>query len=92
MDKNEIHKTESDGSKMRRKIHDLNRQLAEERRMHGHAAVDRDHWEEMATNLANAVGKFLDRDVGEHSNMNCPVHTAMMYLEEESYCENGIGI
>lgn len=38
---------------------------------------ERDHWEEKATELAEDVGKMLGVDVGEHSNMNCPVQNAI---------------
>jgi len=39
--------------------------------------IERDHWEEKATELANDIGKALGFDVGEHSNLNCPVQTAI---------------
>ena len=38
---------------------------------------ERDYWHDKATELANDVGKLLGFDVGEHSNMNCPVQTAI---------------
>ena len=38
---------------------------------------ERDHWEEKATELANDVGASLGFEVGEHSNMNCPVQEAI---------------
>lgn len=37
----------------------------------------RDHWEEKATELANDIGNALGFDVGEHSNLNCPVQSAI---------------
>lgn len=36
-----------------------------------------DHWEGKATELANDVGSMLDFEVGEHSNINCPVQNAI---------------
>ena len=39
--------------------------------------TQRDYWEEKATELANNIGKALRFEVGEHSNMNCPVQTAI---------------
>lgn len=44
--------------------------------------AERDHWEEKATELASDIGKVLGFDVGEHSNMNCPVQTAIDGLFE----------
>lgn len=38
---------------------------------------ERDHWEEKATELANYVGAALGFEVGEHSNINCPVQEAI---------------
>lgn len=37
----------------------------------------RDHWEEKATELANDIGDALGFDMGEHSNVNCPVQSAI---------------
>ena len=45
--------------------------------------ANRDNWEEKATELANAVGEFLNIDVGEHSSANCPVVTALTALNEK---------
>jgi hypothetical protein len=39
--------------------------------------TERDYWEEKATELANDVGKHLGIEVGEHSNLNCPVQNAI---------------
>lgn len=39
--------------------------------------IERDYWQEKATELANDVGKLLEFDVGEHSNVNCPVTNAI---------------
>lgn len=37
----------------------------------------RDYWEEKATELAERVGEYFGLNVGEHSNANCPVQTAL---------------
>ena len=37
----------------------------------------RDHWEEKATELAIDIGQAIGVDVGEHSNVNCPVQNAI---------------
>lgn len=42
----------------------------------------RDHWEEKATELAEAVGDHFGFSVGEHSSANCPVQTAIDALDE----------
>jgi len=42
----------------------------------------RDHWEEKATELAQAVGEHFGFDVGEHSSANCPVQNAVDHLDE----------
>lgn len=42
--------------------------------------IQRDYWEEKATELAMAVGDHFDVDVGEHSSDNCPVITAIDYM------------
>jgi hypothetical protein len=39
--------------------------------------AERDHWEEKATELANDIGAALGFEVGEHSNINCPVQQAI---------------
>ena len=51
--------------------------IDEEERQMTKAITERDYWEEKATELANDVGALLGFDVGEHSNMNCPVQTAI---------------
>lgn len=42
--------------------------------------IERDYWEEKATELAMAIGEHLGIDVGEHSSMNCPVRNALESL------------
>lgn len=37
----------------------------------------RDLWEEKATELANGIGNLLGVNIGEHSNINCPVRNAI---------------
>ena len=44
--------------------------------------TDRDYWEELATELAEAVGKHLGVDVGEHSSSNCPVRRALWEIKD----------
>lgn len=41
----------------------------------------RDYWEEKATQLADLVGQHIGYDVGEHSNMNCPVLNAIEWIQ-----------
>ena len=60
----------------KRRLEDLER--AEDRLI-----SDRDYWEEKATELANDVGKHLGIDVGEHSNLNCPVQNAIDALHTQ---------
>lgn len=47
--------------------------------------LERDYWEEKATKLADLVGEHLGFDVGEHSNMNCPVENAIEALEAQQH-------
>ncbi len=44
--------------------------------------IQRDYWEEKATELAMLVGEYLKVDVGERSNMNCPVRSAIEAIQE----------
>ena len=44
---------------------------------------ERDHWEEKATDLADAVGKHFGADVGEHTSANCPIEEAHKVLDGE---------
>ena len=39
--------------------------------------LKRDYWEQKATELANDIGNLLGVNVGEHSNINCPVQNAI---------------
>ncbi len=39
--------------------------------------TERDYWEEKATELATDIGAALGFEVGEHSNINCPVQNAI---------------
>lgn len=50
-------------------IDDLEKALEEE-------LTNRDYWEEKSTDLAMKIGEHLDVNVGEHSNMNCPIQNA----------------
>lgn len=42
---------------------------------------ERDHAQEMADTLAEAIGKYFDAEIGEHSNQNCPWHEALDVIE-----------
>lgn len=44
---------------------------------------ERDRAEEQATSLANMVGRFFELEVGEHSNLNCPIENACEFLNEQ---------
>lgn len=46
------------------------------------AMIERDHWEDKGTELANDIGKALGFSVGEHSNTNCPLQNAIDGLFE----------
>lgn len=39
--------------------------------------TERDYWEEKAIELADDIGTALGFEVGEHSNINCPVQNAI---------------
>ncbi len=62
---------------LKEEITRLRARLAEEEKGHEKAITERDHWEDKATELANDTGEALGFDVGEHSNMNCPVQNAI---------------
>lgn len=47
-------------------------------------------WEEKATRLAEAVGEYVNEDVGEHSSANCPLANAMELLEPRNKEESEI--
>lgn len=46
--------------------------------------IERDFWEEKATELANDVAKALGFNVGEHTSANCPVQNAIDELSSLS--------
>ena len=58
--------------------------LVKEERLHGYAMEDRDHAEEMADKLADAIATLLGVEIGEHSNMNCPWEQALEAFEERA--------
>jgi hypothetical protein len=58
--------------------------LVKEERLHGYAMEERDHAEEMADKLADAIATLLGVDIGEHSNMNCPWEQALEAFEERA--------
>ena len=43
---------------------------------------DRDQYHEWADKLADAIAKYFGRDIGEHSNVNCPWDEALDVIEE----------
>lgn len=52
---------------------------------------ERDYWHDKATELANRIGEHFGFDVGEHSNLNCPVQTALDadWPSASEYIESG---
>ena len=58
--------------------------LVKEERLHGYAMEERDHAEEMADKLADAIATLLGVEIGEHSNMNCPWEQALEAFEERA--------
>lgn len=52
---------------------------------------ERDHWEGLATQLANDVGNHFRVDVGEHSNGNCPVQEAIAVMNDEYITDSDEG-
>ena len=48
------------------------------------AITERDHNCDTADNLANAISKTFSRDIGEHSNVNCPWEEALAIVEDAS--------
>lgn len=42
---------------------------------------ERDSYHEMADKLADAIGKYFGRDIGEHSSANCPWHAALEVID-----------
>lgn len=58
----------------------LEKLLAEEERSNDLTMRQRDRAEEMATELAEAIGEYFGCDVGEHSSGNCPWENALGVL------------
>jgi hypothetical protein len=50
--------------------------------------ADRDKWEGLASKLATLVANAAGADFGEHSNINCPVQSAIEFLEAGGLPEN----
>lgn len=59
-------------------------EMEEEERAHTTTIQERDHAVFMADALANAIGKHLDIEIGEHSNLNCPWQCALEHIESRS--------
>jgi hypothetical protein len=45
---------------------------------------ERDHAEDLADLIVNALERLFDQDFGEHSNLNCPWHNAYEFLEAKN--------
>lgn len=75
----------------------LEKLLAEEERSHDMTIDQRDRAEDMATKLAEAVGEYFGRDVGDHSSANCPWENALELLNtappaaEQTECSHCYG-
>ena len=44
---------------------------------------DRDKAEESATHLAGLIGEYFGIQIGEHSNLNCPIRNALNELNDQ---------
>jgi hypothetical protein len=62
-------------AKLEAKVKSLDNSVCEE-------IDNRDHWEERATKLADAVGDHFSESVGEHSSGNCPINNAHELLNQ----------
>jgi threonine aldolase len=47
------------------------------------ALAERDYAQDMADKLADAIAALLSVDVGEHTSLNCPWHSALEYANAE---------
>ena len=57
--------------------------LDQEQNDHLETIDERGGAEELATQLANFVGEYFGIDVGEHSNLNCPIRNALNELNDQ---------
>ncbi|OWT78623.1 hypothetical protein CEY05_12165 [Achromobacter sp. HZ34] len=57
---------------------------AERYRQFDQALTERDHAEDMADKMAEAIGKHFGVDVGEHSNLHCPWKEALGVIAERA--------
>lgn len=74
--------TRPDVESLQAEVERLKGELKQEYKDGNYVIKQRDYWEDMATKLAKAVGEFVGVDVGEHSNINCPVESALEALGE----------
>lgn len=49
------------------------------------ALTDRDRYHDVADELADAIAKHFDVEIGEHSNMNCPWENALAWISPISF-------
>ena len=61
---------------------DAEARFADEERGHTQTIKERDHAEEMADKLADALATLLGVEIGEHSSGNCPWTAALEAFEE----------
>lgn len=62
----------------------LEARLAEAERDMDQLIGERDHAQDMADKLADALATLLGVEIGEHSNMNCPWEQALEAFEERA--------
>ena len=48
---------------------------------------ERDHYHEVADNLADAIAKYFNVDIGEHSSANCPWGNALDAIDDRVYSD-----
>ena len=65
----------------KRKIESLSTEVRDLDKGLGQTISQRDQIESDATELAEAVGRYFNEDVGEHSSANCPIRNAMTLLD-----------
>lgn len=65
-------------------VDELKKQLAAEERQHGDTVDDRDQYQTMADQLAEAIARMTGVDIGEHSSMNNPWENALQAATEKA--------
>jgi len=76
------HCDECEIERLRDKLRGTEARLAEAERDADQLLKERDHAEDMADKLADAVATLLGVEIGEHSSGNCPWTTALEAFEE----------